>query len=242
MVVIPTYNEAENIEEVLHRIHVVVPQAHIVVVDDESPDGTAEIAERLRDDIEGLSVYRRKGARGLGRAYCDAFLRLIEGGEYDYIIQMDADLSHDPGSLPALIGAAQSADVAVGSRYIKGGGVRDWPLHRVLLSRWANFYVHLITGVPVKDATSGFRCWRATALKRLRVEEVVSEGYAFAVEMIYRAYLEGLRIVEVPILFTDRRKGRSKMSRQVIWESVKMPWRLRLRQRQGGSPPFRLGL
>ncbi|HLI49305.1 MAG TPA: polyprenol monophosphomannose synthase [Chthonomonas sp.] len=239
VVVIPTYNEAENIEQVVRQVYLTLPETHLWVVDDGSPDGTAEIAEGLRSQYEGLRIYRREGPRGLGRAYREAFSRLLQEGCYEYIVQMDADLSHDPRYLPDLIQAAEEADVVLGSRYVKGGGVRDWPFHRVLLSRWANFYVHLITGIPVRDATSGFRCWHASALQRLNLEGVVSEGYAFAVEMVFRAYRAGLRIVEVPIVFTDRRHGRSKMTRRVIWESVQMPWRLRFQYGNNGKHPFR---
>ena len=143
---------------------------------------------------------------------------------------MDADLSHDPAYLPAMIAAADSADLVIGSRYCTGGGVRDWPLHRVMLSRYANVYVHMVTGVPTGDATAGFRCWTRRALEAVNLPTVRSEGYSFQVEMVYRAYVAGVRIAEVPIVFTDRRCGQSKMSGKVIGESIAMPWRLRFGQ------------
>lgn len=226
IVVVPTYNEAENIEALISGAAKDLPGAHLLVVDDASPDGTAEAAERACAAHEGFRVYRRTGPRGLGRAYKDAFCKVLDEG-YDRIIQMDADLSHNPAYLPALLAASERADLVIGSRYVKGGGVQDWPLRRVLLSRYANIYVHLITGVPTADATAGFRCWTAKALEAIRIHTIASEGYAFQVEMTYRAYRAGLRIADVPIVFTDRLHGKSKMSGKVIGESILMPWKLR---------------
>jgi dolichol-phosphate mannosyltransferase len=226
IVVVPTYNEAENIEALFAQVSAVVPGIHLMVVDDGSPDGTADIAERLGPQYPGFRVLRRTGPRGLGHAYQEGFCRVLEEG-YERIIQMDADLSHDPAYLPAMLKASESADLVIGSRYIPGGGVRNWPWHRILLSRYANVYVRLITGVPTADATAGYRCWTAEALQAVRPQTLTSEGYAFAVEMTYRAHRAKLKIVEVPIVFPDRRYGKSKMSGHVIFESIRMPWQLR---------------
>jgi len=228
--VVPTYNEAENIETMLARLSAAVPELHVMVVDDASPDGTADIAARLHALYPGLQILRRTGPRGLGHAYKEGIRSALEQ-QYDRIIQMDADLSHDPAYLPAILQASETADLVIGSRYVRGGGVLHWPWYRILLSRIANRYVRLITGVPIADATAGFRCWKAEAVIAARVNTMTSEGYAFAVELTYRAHRAGLRIVEVPIVFPDRRYGQSKMSRKVIWESIRMPWRLRFGRR-----------
>lgn len=225
VVVVPTYNEAENIAQLACAILQQLPNGAVLVVDDCSPDHTAEIAESCADSR--VKVHRRCGPRGLGRAYREAFqIALSEG--YDPILQMDADFSHDPAALPDLLATIERADVAIGSRYVPGGGVKSWPLRRVLLSRYANVYVRIVTGINLTDATSGYRCWRASALRQLDLQSVASEGYAFAVELAYRAHRAGLTIEERPIVFTDRKRGRSKMSGKVIRESIWMPWRLRL--------------
>ncbi len=229
IVVVPTYNEAENIEALLTQVAAAVPGVHLMVVDDASPDGTADIAECLCSGLPGFFVLRRIGPRGLGYAYKEGFCRALEMG-YERIIQMDADLSHDPAYLPAMLRASETADLVIGSRYVRGGGVRHWPWHRILLSRYANRYVRLITGVPIADATAGFRCWTAAAMRVVQINSLASEGYAFAVEMTYRAHRAGLNIVEIPIIFPDRRFGQSKMSGRVIFESIQMPWRLRYRR------------
>lgn len=226
LIVIPTYNEAENIGPLMAAIVAAVPGIHLLIVDDNSPDGTAELAERICRKHPGFHVLRREGPRGLGRAYISGFQKALEEG-YERVVQMDADFSHDPNAIPTLLAAAENADLVIGSRYCAGGGVERWPLHRVLLSKYANVYVRLITGVPTADATAGFRCWSRKALEAVKLDTISSEGYCFQVEMVYRAFRAGLKIVEVPIIFTDRRYGQSKMSGTVIWESVKMPWRLR---------------
>jgi dolichol-phosphate mannosyltransferase len=234
IIIVPTYNEAENIEPLMAHVAAVVPEMHLLIVDDNSPDGTAERAEQLARCYPGYRVYRRSGKRGLGRAYVDAFCKALREG-YDQILQMDADLSHDPAYLPAMLAASEQADLVIGSRYCTGGGVENWPRRRVLLSQAANVYVRAITGVPTGDATAGFRCWSRRALAAVQVETVQSEGYAFQVEMVFRAYKAGLRIAEVPIVFTDRRFGQSKLSGRVITEALTMPWRLRF-GRTGAIP------
>jgi dolichol-phosphate mannosyltransferase len=230
VVVIPTYNEAANLPRLVAAIASILPEAHLLVMDDNSPDGTADAAEALfasRPEWTGYQVVRRAGPRGLGRAYRDGFRRALDAG-YSHIIQMDADLSHDPAYLPALLSAAETADLVIGSRYCPGGGVQNWPAHRRLLSRFACRYVQMVSGLPIADATAGYRCWTRRALEAAQLETVQSEGYSFQVEMGFRAHRAGMTIVEVPILFTDRQFGRSKISRAVLLESLLMPWKLRL--------------
>src|SRR5690242_9772387 len=217
VVVVPTYNEAENIAALAERIANALPDVHLWLMDDNSPDGTADKAEALfltRPEYAHFRVVRRSGPRGLGRAYRDGFQRALQE-DYDRIIQMDADLSHDPAYLPALLEASREADLVIGSRYCPGGGVRNWPWHRLLLSRFAVWYVHKIARIPVADATAGYRCWTRRALEAVQLETLHSEGYSFQVEMAHRAQRAGMRIVEVPIVFTDRQYGRSKISRKV---------------------------
>lgn len=229
VIVVPTYNEAENISLLAAQIAQAVPEAHLWLMDDNSPDRTADTAEKLFAENPAYGAYRvvrRTGQRGLGRAYRDGFQKALEAG-YERIIQMDADLSHDPAVLPALLEASQSADLVVGSRYCPGGGVQNWPLHRLLLSKFAVWYVRKIAHVPILDSTAGYRCWTHRALNAIQLETLHSEGYSFQVEMGYRAHRAGMKIVEVPILFTDRQFGQSKISRRVLLESFIMPWRLR---------------
>jgi dolichol-phosphate mannosyltransferase len=231
LIIVPTYNEKDNVPPLVRQVLEVVPQADFLLVDDNSPDGTADLAEGLFAGDRRFSVLRRSGPRGLGRSYVDGYRQAIAAG-YARVVQMDADFSHDPRYIPDLLEAAGAADVVVGSRYCEGGGVRDWPVHRLLLSKFANLYVAAITGLPVRDATAGFRCYSRRALERLHVESIRSNGYAFQVEMTYRAKQASLRIVEVPITFTDRTHGQSKISRSVLIESMIMPWRLRLGKRE----------
>lgn len=226
VVIIPTYNERENITEIVPRVFEAAPEVHFLLVDDNSPDATAELAEERFGANPAFHILRRTGLRGLGRSYVDGYLWALDQG-FARIVQMDADFSHDPCYIPDLLAASETADVVIGSRYCAGGGVRDWPVRRQLLSRFANRYVAFITGLPVRDATSGFRCYTRRALECIGVAQVVSNGYAFQVEMTYRARRAGLKITEVPIVFTDRTLGKSKMSGNVIAESVLMPWRLR---------------
>lgn len=230
VVIIPTYNESENIVSLAERISSVLPEAHLLLMDDNSPDGTADIAKELfssDSQFKNFQAIRREGRRGLGRSYCDGFQRALTAG-YDRIIQMDADLSHNPSYLPSLLEASSNSDLVIGSRYCPGGGVRNWSAHRVWLSKFANWYVHKIAGIPVMDVTAGYRCWTSRALKAVQVQTVTSEGYSFQVEMSHRATRAGMKISEVPIVFTDREFGKSKISRSVLLESALMPWKLRL--------------
>jgi dolichol-phosphate mannosyltransferase len=209
--------------------------ADLMLVDDQSPDGTADVAEQVFGRLPNFSVLRRTGARGLGRSYVEAYQVAVAAG-YSHIVQMDADLSHQPTSIVDLLRAAEAADVVIGSRYCPGGGVSHWPLTRLALSRCANAYVRAATRLPIRDTTSGYRCYTREALASLPMDQIESTGFAFQVEMTYRAYSAGLRITEIPIIFLNRRSGRSKMTRRVIVEMLLLPWRLRS---QAGRLPAR---
>ncbi len=230
VIVVPTYNEAENIPLLAEQIAQHLPDAHLMVMDDNSPDHTADICRSLfqsRSEFRNYSVVRRSGPRGLGRAYRDGFRRALSA-DYDRIIQMDADLSHDPAKLPALMTEGDRSDLVIGSRYCPDGGVRNWPVRRIWLSKFACWYVQTVARVPVKDATGGYRCWSRRALEAVQLETLQAEGYSFQVEMLHRACRAGMQITEIPIIFTDRQFGKSKISRTVLLESFVMPWRLRL--------------
>ncbi len=231
LVVIPTYNEAQNIAALLPRLAAVAPEARLLLVDDGSPDATADRAEALFKTSPAYAHYavlRRTGPRGLGLAYREGFAYALKAG-FDRVLQMDADLSHDPADIPALLEASDSADLVIGSRYCAGGRVRDWPRRRVFISKFAGWYVRRVLGVPFTDPTAGFRCWTRAGLEAVKVDTLKSEGYAFQVEMILRAYRAHLRIKEVSITFSDRTHGKSKMSRRVLFESMILPWKLKLR-------------
>jgi dolichol-phosphate mannosyltransferase len=225
MVVVPTYNERENLPILAEGIlrH---PGYRLLVVDDGSPDGTGAVADELARAHPGrMEVVHRTGPRGLGRSYVDG-LRLALSSGADLIFQMDADLSHNPDYLPCMAEAAARFDVVIGSRYLTGVSVVNWPLHRIFLSAFANRYVRTVTRISVTDCTSGYRCWRRGALERLPLESMVSNGYAFIVEMLFEASRRGCRIGEVPIIFIERRQGQSKVSARVLAESLIVPWRL----------------
>lgn len=225
LVLVPTYNERDNIRPLIAGI-LAHDGTKVMVIDDASPDGTGEVAEQLAAEHRGrVSVMRRSGARGLGRSYLDGFRAALDG-DANYICQMDADLSHDPRFLPSLLAsAAAGADLTIGSRYVPGGRVANWPVRRKLLSACANTYIRRVTGLAVRDCTSGFRCWRRDALARLPLDRISSEGYSFLVEVTFYAAVSG-RIAEVPIVFVERRQGVSKLSGSVIAESLVTPWRL----------------
>ena len=226
LIVVPTYNEHENLPRLAEAL-LRFDDFTVLVVDDGSPDGTGEQADRIAAESGGrLHVMHRRGQRGLGRSYIDGFQEALRLGA-TRVVQMDADFSHDPNEVMRLIDATGAADLAIGSRYIPGGTLHNWPWHRVALSAFANRYVRAITGVPVNDCTSGFRCWRSDLLARVPLVRIASEGYAFQVEMAWHASNAGARIVEVPITFVERTRGSSKLSGRVIVESAVMPWRLR---------------
>jgi dolichol-phosphate mannosyltransferase len=223
-VVVPTYNEADNLEALVGAVREVLPSEHrILIVDDSSPDGTGEIADRLAsesdDDVE---VLHRPRKEGLGPAYLAGFRHALERGA-ELVVQMDADFSHDPTFLPRFLEAARNADLVLGSRYVPGGGVAEWGPTRRFVSRWGSAYARAVLGVRVRDLTGGFKCWRRQALEAVDLDSVESRGYAFQVEMTYRAIEAGLRVVEVPIVFQDRRVGSSKMSRAIVAEAI---WRV----------------
>ena len=225
LVVIPTYDEAENLRPLVTRVLGLPVEVDILVVDDSSPDGTAELARELGKEHEGrVHLLLRSGKRGLGTAYLDGFRWGLERG-YPALVQMDADFSHDPDRVPALLAALDKADLAIGSRYAKGGGTRNWGIFRKILSRGGSLYARLLLGLPVNDVTGGFKAWRAETLDRLGLDFVQSNGYCFQVEMTHRAFLSGARIREVPIVFVDRRVGQSKMSGSIFLEAV---WRVPL--------------
>ncbi len=228
LVVIPTYNERENIAPLVRRI-LALDGFKAMVVDDNSPDGTGALADELSREFPGrLQVVHRTGKRGLGRSYVEGFALALQT-DAELICQMDADFSHDPKYLPDLAAAAANYDVVVGSRYLNGISVVNWPLRRLILSTFANRYIRAVTGLAVKDCTGGFRCWRRDALARIPLTRIVSDGYSFVVETLFEAARRQCRIGEVPIVFVERRMGTSKLSSAVLAESVLMPWRLRLR-------------
>ena len=228
-VVIATYNERENLAGLVAAVlgH---PGYRVIIVDDNSPDGTGTIADTLAAGSPGrVQVIHRTGPRGLGRSLIAGMKLALDEGA-DLIFEMDADWSHDPKYLPSLAAAAVHADLVIGSRYLNGVSVVNWPLHRIMLSTVANRYIRLVTDLSARDCTSGYRCWRRECLAKIPLEEVISDGYAFLVETLYLATVLRCRISEVPIIFVERRQGASKVSAGVLIESVIVPWRLRLRQ------------
>ncbi len=234
LVVLPTYNEALNIEDILGRIRATVPSAHVLVVDDGSPDGTADLADKQGDLLGGIDVLRRAEKNGLGAAYCAGFAWGLERG-YETIVEMDADLSHDPLVLPSLFAAIEAgADLVIGSRWVEGGSVVDWPRNRELISRAGNWYARIMLGFPLRDATAGFRAYRASILGTLDLSGVRSSGYAFQVEMAYRFHRLGATMGEVPITFRERALGDSKMSWKIVGEALTLVtiWGVRDRLRQ----------
>lgn len=220
LVVIPTYQEVGNVEEVLRRSRAALPHGEVLIVDDASPDGTADRAEEMASELGGVSVLRRPGKEGLGAAYRAGFSWGIDRG-FEVLIEMDADLQHDPAALPALVAAVEGgADLAIGSRYIAGGSIPAWTWHRRALSRYGNRYASVVLGLPVTDATSGFRAYHANALRLLDTRAFRSDGYGFQIETAYRISRAGGRIVEVPISFADRAVGESKMSWRIVAEAL----------------------
>ncbi len=232
LVVLPTYQEAENIQPMLGRIRTSVPDAHVLVVDDGSPDGTADLAAESADQLGQIEVMRRAEKSGLGPAYRAGFAWGMERG-FDVLIEMDADGQHDPAVLPELIASLHrhQADLAIGSRYVPGGAVPGWPTNRRLLSRWGNRYIGFMLRLPVRDATAGFRAYRATIIERVGLDRVHADGYGFQIEMAYEVSKAGGRIVEIPITFRDRERGVSKMSPDIVGEALKLVTRWGVRDR-----------
>ena len=232
LIIIPTYDERENLPSLLDELMALPYDLHVLVVDDRSPDGTAELVEERMTREPRLHLLKRPGKMGLGSAYRDGFRYALEHGA-EYIFEMDADFSHDPKSIGAFLEAAREADVVLGSRYIGGVRVVNWPLNRLILSRTANLYSRLITGLPVHDATGGFKCFRRRALEGIRLDRIRSDGYAFQIEVSFKCWRRGFRIKEIPIVFVDRRAGVSKMSRRIIWEAAGVVWHLRFMSLMG---------
>lgn len=227
IVIIPTYNERENVGQLVERI-LAHPRFRVLVVDDNSPDGTGELIATLARSEPRLGLLSRPGKLGLGTAYLEGFRRALEA-DAQFIFEMDADFSHDPQYLPLLLAAAEMHyDLVLGSRYVHGGGTTDWGLLRRLISRGGNLYTSLILGLPIADSTGGFRCYRRQVLETLDLSTIRSNGYSFQIEMVYRTTRAGFRVGEIPIIFPDRRVGKSKMSRRIIIEALINVWRLRL--------------
>lgn len=229
LVITPTYDERDNLPVLAERLRAAAPEVDLLVVDDASPDGTGAVADELHARHgDRVRVLHREGKRGLGSAYVDGFRLAMREG-YDVVVQMDADLSHDPRAVPALLAAIEGgADLAIGSRWVRGGGIEGWGLGRLALSRGGSAYSRWILGTAVRDMTSGFKAIRRRVLETLDPGTIRSEGYSFQIEVTYRALAAGMRVEEVPILFVDRRVGHSKLSRGIFVEAIGMPWRLRL--------------
>ncbi len=227
LIIIPTYNECENVVPLLDRLMALPYGLHVLIVDDNSPDGTAALVQEYMTREPRIHMLQRPGKMGLGSAYRDGFRFALEQGA-QYIFEMDADFSHDPGAIGEFLKAAEDADVVLGSRYLHGVTVVNWPLSRLILSYTANLYTRVITGLPVNDATGGFKCFRRRALEGVRLDRVQSDGYAFQIELSFKCWKRGFRVREIPILFVDRRAGVSKMNRRIIWEAAWMVWKLRL--------------
>ena len=227
LVVIPTYNERVNLPVIVPQVLEQDARLEVLVVDDNSPDGTGRLADELAEGNPRVHVLHRPNKEGLGRAYLAGF-RWALACDFDLVLEMDADRSHDPKYLPALLAATHEAEVVIGSRYKNGVNVINWPMSRLLLSYFANKYAHWVTGLPLSDATGGFKCFRSVVLRSIDLDAVRSNGYAFQIEMSFRAWKKGFRLTEVPIVFTDRVEGQSKMSKKIVREAVWMVWWLRI--------------
>ena len=226
LVCLPTYDEAENVGPITSAILAAAPEVEVLVIDDNSPDGTGRIADEIAAREPRVKVLHRPGKQGLGRAYLAGFAWALERG-YDLVLEMDADFSHDPRHLPALLARARDADLVLGSRYVAGGGTVNWGLGRRILSRGGSLYARTILGVDVRDLTGGFKCFRREVLEAIELGTVECTGYAFQIELTYRAIRAGFRVAEVPIVFEDRRVGRSKMSRRIVLEALGKVWAIR---------------
>ena len=230
LVIIPTYNEKENIEKIIRKVFSLNLVFHILIIDDGSPDGTATIVKHLQGEFTGkLHIEERSGKLGLGTAYIHGFKWALKH-RYEYIFEMDADFSHNPEDLIKLRQACMDgAHLSIGSRYIKGVNVVNWPMNRVLMSYFASVYVRFITGINIQDATAGFKCYRKVVLETIQLDKIKFVGYAFQIEMSFRAWKKGFRLAEIPIVFTDRVEGQSKMNKRIVREAIWMVWWLRLR-------------
>ena len=225
LIVVPTYNERENLPRMAQRLLSLPVKVDMLVVDDNSPDGTGRIADELASKHPEIHVLHRSEKNGLGRAYLDGFKWALERG-YEFVFEMDGDFSHNPDDVPAFLQAAQDADLVLGSRYVGGIRIMNWPLKRLMLSKGAANYVHLITGMPFTDPTGGYKCFRRRALQAVNLDGIRSNGYSFQIEMTHKLWRQGLKVVEVPIVFTERAEGHSKMSGHIVREALLMVWRL----------------
>ena len=228
LVIIPTYNEADNVLKIIPEVLAQDEGFHVLVVDDNSPDGTAKLVKEMQKSNSRIHLLERPSKRGLGTAYVAGFKYALSH-EFDFAFEMDADFSHDPKSLLKLLAKAEECDLVIGSRYISGVNVVNWPMSRLILSYTANMYTRFVTGLPVRDATAGFKCYRRAVLESLDLDAITSNGYSFQIETNYMAWKKGFRVCEVPIVFVDRRAGVSKMSKHIVYEAAWMVWRLKYR-------------
>jgi dolichol-phosphate mannosyltransferase len=232
LIIIPTYNEIDNIERMIRTLFELYPAISLLIIEDGSPDGTAQVIKRLMTEFKTLFIIERKGKLGLGTAYITGFKWALEKN-YEYVFEMDCDFSHDPKQIPDLLDAAQSNDLVIGSRYIDGIRIINWPFRRLLLSYCASIYTRAITGIPIFDTTGGFKCFRRKALESLDFNRIISNGYSFQLELNYKVWVKNLKIKEVPIIFYERRDGQSKMGGGIIVEAVFAVFRLRLKKMMG---------
>ena len=228
LVIIPTYNEKDNIQKLIRDIYGLNPAIHILVVDDNSPDGTSAIVKQLKNEFKNLFLLERQGKLGLGTAYIAGFKFALQNG-YQFVFEMDADFSHDPREIPSFLEAIKDADIVIGSRYCKGVNVVNWPLSRLVLSIFANRYTRFITGLPLHDSTGGYKCFRREVLQAIDLDRISSGGYSFQIEVNFIAWKKGFRLKEIPIIFIDRTIGKSKMSKKILREAVWMVWKLKFR-------------
>ena len=228
LVVTPTYNEAENVERIMNAVLSQDPSIEILIVDDNSPDGTAQIVEKIQASNNRVHLLKRAGKMGLGTAYVEGFKFAINNN-YDLVMEIDADFSHDPNEIPNFLKRIQEFDVVLGSRYINGVRILNWPIRRLILSYGASLYTRIITGMPIKDATGGYKCFRIAVLKSINLDNIHSNGYAFQIEMNYKAWKKGFKIFELPITFVDRTHGTSKMSKKIVYEAVLLVWKLKFK-------------
>ncbi|MBH50230.1 MAG: dolichyl-phosphate beta-D-mannosyltransferase [Candidatus Marinimicrobia bacterium] len=226
VVISPTYNESKNIAKLVEIVFSINSDYHLLIVDDNSPDGTADIVESLQKKYKNLHLEKRPGKAGLGTAYCYGFKWSIENG-FDVMVQIDADMSHDPCEIPKMVELLKHNDYIIGSRYCDGVSVVRWPIRRLILSYGANLYSKIVTGMPISDATGGYKVWKKQVLNSIKLDTIRSQGYSFQIEMNYRAWKNGFKYKEHPIIFMDRTIGESKMSKLIVWEAIFMVWRLR---------------
>ncbi len=228
LVIIPTYNEAPNAERIITEVLQQSEIVEVLIVDDNSPDGTADIVKKMMETNPRIHILQRERKLGLGTAYVAGFKFAIKN-KYDFIFEMDADFSHNPKEIPIILGKMEECDVLIGSRYIKGVNVVNWPMKRLILSYCANIYTRVITGMPIHDATAGFKCYKRKVLESIDLDSLRSNGYAFQIETNFIAWKKGFKLLEMPIVFVDRRVGVSKMNKKIVYEAVFMVWKLKLR-------------